>query len=67
MVVHESTRLKIITWKANSVQPKKLEFFDFLLKNSIDIAVINETHLKSGTEFSHPNYVCYRLISVMLF
>jgi hypothetical protein len=31
------------------------------LENSIDIALINETHLKSGTRFSHPNYLCYRL------
>jgi exonuclease III len=61
MAIDESTRLNIITWNANSVQPKKLKFSDFLLENSIDIALINETHLKPGTRFSHPNYVYYRL------
>jgi hypothetical protein len=50
-----------MTWNANSVVPKKLEFFDFLLTNEIDIALINETYLKTEMPFSHPDYCCYRL------
>jgi hypothetical protein len=60
MAVHELTRLNIMTYNANSIHPKKLNFFDFLLENSIDIALINETHLMSGTRLCQPNYVCYR-------
>jgi hypothetical protein len=61
MAVHNSSRLNVLTWNANSILRKRLEFFDFLLENSIDIALLNETHLKPGTGFSHPDYRCYRL------
>jgi hypothetical protein len=46
---HNLSRLNILTWNPNSVLPKTLEFFDFLLQNSIDVAPLNETHLKQGT------------------
>ena len=52
-----------MTWNANSlnIPSKKLEFFDFLVTNKIDIALVNETFLKQGTSFSHPEYKTYRL------
>jgi hypothetical protein len=46
--------------------PKKFELFDVLLENSIDFALLNETNLKLGTRFSHPNYRCYCLDRVGL-
>jgi Reverse transcriptase (RNA-dependent DNA polymerase)/Endonuclease-reverse transcriptase len=57
----EYSKLKIMTWNANSILPKKHEFFDFVLRNEIDVALINETYLKQGTPFSHPDFRCYRL------
>jgi hypothetical protein len=59
--VHNSSRLNVLKWNANSILSKRLEFFDFLLENSINIALLNETQLKPGTGFSHPDYRCYRL------
>ena len=50
-----------MTWNANSIFRKKQEFFDFLLGNEIDIALINETHLDNTKSFSHPNYTTHRL------
>jgi hypothetical protein len=50
-----------MTWNADSISPKKHEIFYFLLSNDIDIALINETYLKQGTSFSHPDFRCYRL------
>jgi Reverse transcriptase (RNA-dependent DNA polymerase)/Endonuclease-reverse transcriptase len=61
MAVHNSGKLQVMTWNANSISPKKHEFFDFLLSGSVDIALLNETYLKQGISFSHPDYRCYRL------
>jgi exonuclease III len=61
LFARESSKLKVMTWNANSISPKKHEFFDFLLSNEIDIALINETFLKQGTPFSHPEFKSYRL------
>lgn len=61
MAAPDLLKLQIMTWNADSISPKKHEFFDFLLSNDIDIALINETYLKQGTPFSHPDYICYRL------
>jgi hypothetical protein len=57
----DPSKLRIITWNADSISPKKHEFFDFLLENEIDIGLINETYLKRGITFSHPEFRCYRL------
>ena len=56
-----NTDLKVMTWNANSIFRKKSEFFDFLLENDIDLALLNETHLNDKKSFSHPNYVTHRL------
>jgi exonuclease III len=60
MAAHKPN-LNVMTWNADSISPKKHEFFDFLLINDIDIALINETFLKQGTPFSHSDFRCYRL------
>jgi exonuclease III len=60
MAAHKPN-LNVMTWNADSISPKKYEFFDFLLSNDIDIALKNETYLKQGTPFSHPDFRCYRL------
>jgi len=57
----DSSKLRVVTWNANSIYHKKDEFFDFLLENVIDIALINETHLKRDLSFSHPEFKSYRL------
>jgi hypothetical protein len=61
MATHNSGKLQVMTWNANSSSPKQHEFFDFLLSGSIDIALLNGTYLKQGVPFSHPDYSCYRL------
>jgi hypothetical protein len=39
----------------------QIAFTPKCLSSLIFIALINDTHLKSGTGFSHPTYLCYRL------
>jgi hypothetical protein len=60
MAAHKPN-LNVMTWSADSISPKKHEFFYFLLSNDIDIALINETFLKQAIPFSHPDFRCYRL------
>jgi hypothetical protein len=62
MAVLNFDKLQVMTWNADSVSPKKHELFDFLLSGGggIDIALLNETYLKQGVPFSHPNCRCYR-------
>jgi hypothetical protein len=51
MAAHKPN-LNVMTWNVDSISPKKHEVFDFLLRNDIDTALINETYLKLGTRFS---------------
>lgn len=51
---------KIVIWNARGIRHKQIEFFDFLQRNKIDIALITETWLTSDIRFSHVNYACYR-------
>ena len=53
-------KLKIVNWNSRSVLPKKIEFFDFLLRHQIDVATVSESWLKFGQSFYHPNYRCLR-------
>jgi hypothetical protein len=61
MATHNPLSINVMTWNANSIVPKKLEFFDFLLENEVDIVLLNETFLKPNIPFSHPNFKSYRL------
>lgn len=49
---------KIVIWNARGIRHKQIEFFDFLQRNKIDIALITETWLTSDIRFSHVNYAC---------
>ena len=52
--------LKIITWNARGINNKKMEFFQFLETNYIDICLLTETWLKSDNSFCHELYSIYR-------
>jgi hypothetical protein len=54
-------KINVMLWNANSIVPKKHEFFDFLIENDIQIALLSETYLKPGTSFYHSDFSCYRL------
>lgn len=56
-----SSNLKLMTWNAHSIRPKRLEFFDFLIDNQINICCISETYLSSNDSFFNPNFFVYRL------
>ena len=42
----DSKQIKILTWNANGIKNKKIEFYDFLINNNIQIDCLNETFLK---------------------
>jgi hypothetical protein len=48
-------------WNAQSIRGKKLEFFDFLICEGIDIALVSETWLNQTISFSHSDFITYRL------
>lgn len=48
-------------WNGRSVHGKKLEFFDFLTRLKVDVAIVTETWLTKKLSFFHPNYSCVRL------
>lgn len=53
-------KLKILIWNSRGIRNKLIEFFDYLIRNDIDIALVNETWLKSDITMNHPNFYCYR-------
>ncbi len=53
--------LKMVTWNAQSIRGKKLEFFDFLVVEGIDVALVSETWLQQSIHFTHADYITYRL------
>lgn len=54
-------RYKIMTWNAQSIYKKKQEFFNFLINDDIDIALITETCLSNNLSLSHHLFKVYRL------
>ena len=52
--------LRLLSWNANGIKPKMNEFRELIKRYNIDIALINETHLKPGSRANVPNYICYR-------
>lgn len=52
--------LNILTWNANCISTKKIELTHFLTTHRIDVALIQETHLKPSNKLYIPNYKCYR-------
>lgn len=55
-----SNYLRIANWNGRSVHGKKLEFFDFLARHKVDIAIVTETWLTGKMSFLHPSYTCLR-------
>lgn len=55
------TILKICFWNCNGISTKKTEFTDFLQNHDIDVALLNETHLKPSKRFTIPNYITHRI------
>lgn len=54
-------QINLMIFNAQSICNKKIEFFEFLLLKSIDIALISETHLNNNITCSHSEYSSYRL------
>ncbi|GFT80138.1 probable RNA-directed DNA polymerase from transposon X-element [Trichonephila clavipes] len=52
--------LSLISWNANGILNKILEFKLFEEKNIPDVILIQETHLRPVHKFSVANYKCYR-------
>lgn len=52
--------LKVLTWNANGISPKKQELDHFLAEHQVDVALIQETFLKPCHRFTMSNYIIYR-------
>ncbi|GFU99395.1 putative RNA-directed DNA polymerase from transposon BS [Trichonephila clavipes] len=52
--------LRIAAWNANGVRSRIIELRDFINKHSLDIILIQETHLRPGVSIRVPNYTLYR-------
>lgn len=54
--------LNTVTFNARGIKNKTIEFFDYLIKNDIDIAFVQETHLKQSDILrNHSKYLVLRL------
>lgn len=38
-------KIKMITWNARGIRKKTTEFFDYLIRENIDVALVSETWL----------------------
>ncbi|GFW38917.1 probable RNA-directed DNA polymerase from transposon X-element [Trichonephila clavipes] len=52
--------LRIAARNANGVRSRIIELRDFINKHSLDIILIQETHLRPGVSIRVPNYTLYR-------
>lgn len=52
--------LNIMYWNANGIKSKKQELLIFLKEQNIDIALINETHLRGTDKLSLYPFIVYR-------
>lgn len=60
MVVRKS--LKLITYNARGIKGKIIEFYDYLIENNIDIAFVQESHLKTNDKLrNHSKFIVLRL------
>lgn len=55
-----SNALKIITWNSRGIRTKLNEFFDFLVRVNVDVALVSETWLKNDISMNHSDFNCYR-------
>lgn len=54
------SNLNIMFWNANSLVQELTEFYDYLSRNEIDIALINESGFKSHISLNNTEYSIYR-------
>ncbi|GFY09405.1 hypothetical protein TNCV_1942151 [Trichonephila clavipes] len=52
--------LRIAAWNANGVRSRIVELRDFINKHSLDIILLQESHLRPGVSIRVPNYTLYR-------
>ena len=55
--------LTILSLNANGIRNRKLEFFDYMLRNRIRLACICETKLNDLIRFKHTDFRVFRLDS----
>jgi exonuclease III len=60
MAAHHRRSTKLVTWNANGLKGKAIELQHFLKHNSIDIALIQETHLLPSDKCQFLGYKVYR-------
>lgn len=53
--------IRVMNWNSRSIRNKEGEFFEFIEKHEIDVAVVTETWLQPNISIYHPNYSCVRL------
>ena len=57
----QKRELRILQWNCNGIRPKGERLKEFLSREKIDIAVIQETHLKPHHSFTlGPDFVIHR-------
>lgn len=55
-----NNNLKLLIWNARGLRNKTLEFFDFLIRENVDIGLVSETGLNNKITMYHPDFHCYR-------
>lgn len=55
-----NANFRIVIWNSRGIRNKIYEFFDFLLRETVDIGLLSETWLKKDISMHHPEYYCYR-------
>lgn len=53
--------LKVLNWNSRSIRNKTTEFFEFLERHEVDIAVVTETWLTSKISIFNGNFSCVRV------
>jgi len=52
--------LQIMSWNINGIKTRKTELAEILLRLEVDVAAIQETHLRLTDQFGIPGYAVYR-------
>lgn len=55
-----TTNLKLCYWNSDGINNKKEELIQFLQEHQIDVLLLGETWLTTGSRFTIPNYNTYR-------
>lgn len=57
---NRSNRITICVWNCDGISRKKQEFMDFIHREEVVVALLQETHLNPNNHFQIPNYKTYR-------